>query len=201
MKDDKGAQYVYYNLVTSSHKYRKALGDNIEFAQLKQIDKQANKNEITVVMRFLPENFNSDKLEALQNIRIEELFIYQGLKYGIFKTSDYEIAGNIKRKIISYFQNKKYNDLHITIKAKKKSAKEKIKAFLEEESYNPRSQLEQKIGMPLSPPKVLPLVVKEIEQPKIKPTILQPTICAIQITVPQVQLKLNLQSQNKVNRK
>ncbi|CAD8155054.1 unnamed protein product [Paramecium octaurelia] len=189
MKDDKGAQYVYYNLVTSSHKYRKALGDNIEFAQLKQIDKQADKNEITVVMRFLPENFNSEKLEALQNIRIEELFTYQGLKYGIFKTSDYEMAENIKRKIISYFQNKKYNDLHITIKAKKKSAKEKIKAFLEEESYNPRSQLEQKIGMPLSPPKVLPLVVKEIEQPKIKPTVLQPTICAIQITVPQVQVK------------
>ncbi|CAD8059630.1 unnamed protein product [Paramecium primaurelia] len=188
MKDDKGAQYVYYNLVTSSHKYRKAFGENIEFAQLKYIDKQVNKNQITVVMRFLPINFNSEKLEALQNIRSEELFTYQGLKYGIFKTSDYEIAGNIKKKILSYFQNKKYNDIHITIKAKKKSTKEKVKVFLEEESYNPRSQLEQKIGIPLSPIKVPPLVVKEIEQPKIKPTVLQPTICAIQITVPQVQV-------------
>ncbi|CAD8056852.1 unnamed protein product [Paramecium primaurelia] len=189
MKEDKGAQYVYYNLVTSSHKYRKALGDNIEIAQLKYIDKQINKNEITVVMRFLPVNFNNEKLEALQNIRSEELFTYQGLKYGIFKTSDYEIAENIKKKIISYFQNKKYNDIRITIKAKKKSTKEKIKAFLDEESYNPRSQLEQKIGMPLSPLKVPPLVVKEIEQPKIIPTVIQPTICAIQIAVPQIQFK------------
>ncbi|CAD8066808.1 unnamed protein product [Paramecium sonneborni] len=187
MKEDKGAQYVYYNLVTSSHKYRKAFGDNIEFAQLKYIDKQVNKNEITVVMRFLPVNYSNEKL-PLQNIRSEELFQYHGMKYGIFKTSDYEIAENIKKKIISHFQNKKYNDIHITIKAQKKSAK-KVKAFLEDDSINPRSQLELKIGVPLSPTKIPPLIVKEIEQPKIKPTLLQPTIQAIQITVPQVQIK------------
>ncbi|CAD8062846.1 unnamed protein product [Paramecium sonneborni] len=179
MKEDKGAQYVYYNLVTSSHKYRKAFGDNIEFAQLKYIDKQVNKNEITVVMRFLPVNFNNEILE---------LFTYHGLKYGIFKTSDYEIAENIKKQIISHFQNKKYNDIHITIKAQKKSAK-KVKAFLEDDSINPRSQLELKIGVPLSPTKIPPLLVKEIQQPKIKPTPLQQSIQAIQITVPQVQIK------------
>ena len=30
MKEDTGAQYVYYNLTTSSHRYKKSLGENIE---------------------------------------------------------------------------------------------------------------------------------------------------------------------------
>lgn len=35
MKEDKGAQYVFYNLMTSPNKYRRAFGDNIEVLFIK----------------------------------------------------------------------------------------------------------------------------------------------------------------------
>ncbi|CAD8063571.1 unnamed protein product [Paramecium sonneborni] len=190
MKEDKSAQYVYYNLVTSSYKYKKVFGDLIECYQLKKTEKQQNKNEISVIMRFFPINFNKGKLLSIQDIRAEELFIYQGYKYGIFKAKDYEIAENFKQELLSYFQRKKYQEAHITILEKKKQKPLNNKAFMEDDCQNPREQLEQKIGISLSPPKITPqIIIKQQEQQQLKKTFIQPIISAIKISQEEQQIK------------
>ncbi|CAD8151176.1 unnamed protein product [Paramecium octaurelia] len=122
MKEDKSAQYVYYNLVTSTHRYKKIFGEQIEYFQLKVSEKLPNKNEITVIMRFFPIQFNNEKLQSLQDMRAEELFIYQGYKYGIFKTKDFETAENYRNNLLSYLFSKNIKML-ISLQWKRKNRK------------------------------------------------------------------------------
>ncbi|CAD8166104.1 unnamed protein product [Paramecium pentaurelia] len=202
MKEDKSAQYLYYNLVTSTHKYKKVFGEQIEvslfintqYFQLKVIEKLPNNNEISVIMRFFPIQFNNEKLLSLQDMRAEQLFIYQGYKYGIFKTNDFEKAENYKKQLIS----KKYQEAHISILGKKKQSNLNYKAFFEDDCFNPRFQLEQKIGMPLSPPKITPQnIIRQQEQQLITVAVIQPTISAIKISEQESSSKEYKQSEVK----
>ncbi|CAD8101965.1 unnamed protein product [Paramecium primaurelia] len=125
INEDKSAQFFYYNMSKNQPKHKKYIGENFQVGILRKIrDIQV---QYRVIMRFLPNYFVREKVESIiyerrydkqqqidfRQLRVEELFEFEGCKYGIIYCDDLKSSQQIVDLLNKYFFERKISQPEI----------------------------------------------------------------------------------------
>ncbi|CAD8072208.1 unnamed protein product [Paramecium sonneborni] len=124
INEDKSAQFFYYNMSQNQPKHKKYIGENFQVGILQKVrDKQIS---YRIILRFLPVYFFKEKLEKIifekkndkhqidyRFISIEELFEFEGCKYGIIYCDDLRQSQQLVDLLNRYFFERKISQPEI----------------------------------------------------------------------------------------
>ncbi|KAM3137572.1 hypothetical protein pb186bvf_010362 [Paramecium bursaria] len=121
LKDERAAKFFYFNMNNNQAKHKRYLGEQFQVGLLKKV--REHQFKARVVLRFLPKQFSKDKIERIlyegkvdmRNIKSEELFEFEGCKYGVIYTIEVEIGELIDNVLTKYFYERKISQPEIQV--------------------------------------------------------------------------------------
>ncbi|CAD8074999.1 unnamed protein product [Paramecium primaurelia] len=122
----KSAQFFYYNMNKNQPKHKKYLGENFQVGILKKI--RDVKIQYKIILRFLPIQFYKEKIESIiyerrndkyqidiRSLKVEELFEFEGCKYGVIYCDDLKQSQSLVDIFNKYFFERKLSQPEIIL--------------------------------------------------------------------------------------
>ncbi|CAD8075114.1 unnamed protein product [Paramecium sonneborni] len=126
INEDKSAQFFYFNMNKNQPKHKKHLGENFQVGILKKV--RDTKIPYKIILRFLPILFCKEKIESIiyerrndkyqidiRSFKVEELFEFEGCKYGVIYCEDLRQSQSLVDIFNKYFFERKLSQPEIIL--------------------------------------------------------------------------------------